>query len=158
MRSWPLKACGVLLAVYGCSWAASAVAVLVLLFEVLQRRSPGFGISVVLVAFLLLWATVLAAACWGLAVGLWRGSQVAHVVAIVAAGVLSMALTAAIGSEALQYVFHTVAFDPGLLMLEVATLAGGPGVILVLLLLPSSWRALWRGVGSPTAPGTLPGS
>jgi hypothetical protein len=139
-------------------WTAGAVAAVVALSEAPPITKP-------VALFILLPTTaILAATCWSLAVGLWRGSVVAHLLAIVSTSMVALVLALAIVSDAFHYILFPEMFDPGRLLTEATMLLVGPGVILALLLLPTSLRTLaarYRGSAGPaSAPpgGVTPGS
>jgi hypothetical protein len=144
---WTLRICAVLIGIYGLVWAGVAWTG----FQVLIAPSgpgpvvnPGALATVKVYGLIALGLGVIATpSLLALALFLWRGSREAVALTVVPTLAIAAALLLVLAGEALQVVVHHGPLDWQLTLWTVGLLVAGPGLVLGLLLAPSSLR-IWR--------------
>ena len=87
------------------------------------------------------------------AVLIWRASPIGVVLALLTSLWVALPLALMLGAEALYAWTHPGLFDWKFTLADLALLVLGPGLVIALLLVPSSYKA-WRLRPAATAPGS----
>ena len=150
-RSWTLRACAALLFVYGCVWGCIAGTFFVALQHAPTVSSnPGpRGTFYFVVALGAVMCPLLLAE----AVLIWRASPIGVVLALLTSLWVALPLVLMLLAEALYAWTHPGLFDWKFTLGDLALLILGPGIVIALLLVPSSYKA-WRLRPAVTAPGS----
>ena len=150
-RSWTLRACAALLFVYGCVWGYIAVTFFIALQQAPTVSSnPGpRGIFYVVLAL----GAVMCPLLMTEAVLIWRASPIGVILALLTSLWVALPLVLMLLAEALYAWTHPGLFDWKLTVGVLALLILGPGLVIALLLVPSSYKA-WRLRPAVTAPGS----